>query len=620
MHKTFYIDIDEEVTSVIDRLRKSSVKENILVIPQRALILQSIVNLKLLEKEARKNKKQIMIVTQDPHGQALVEKAGILVQSSMEGIEEDNVVREDFEPKINDMAIKEKLVENMEKKEKLKRLGSSEFFDISSKKNMNDLRKKTANQSCVKKADIFPEVAEYNFATEIQAKKNNEVVSNIEKLDLKREKGLERLFGRSDAEKKVNPENAPKIDDFSVDYGNQNADNYNKKVSGKAKKFFSLLGAVCFFSILAVVAYLFLPKVDIEVYPQTNIETADLEVVGISDDNFGLDGNKLSVSSRIVEADSSAVFSFDATGQKDVSDQKAHGTVVIYNEYSAASQQLVATTRLLAENGKLFRLVEGVVVPGISEIGGKIEPGKIEAEVVADQSGEEYNIEESKFSIVGFKGSPKYEKIYARSTTKMVGGGGSGEKLSSVSEEDIKLAKQKTEESARGQLMEKIKGKLEEGEVILDTATREDVISSVASPGEGMVADSFNYQVDLKAKVIVVSQKKIDELLAEYFSKKISPEMTIAQNKIEYGNIDADFEKNSLTARIHAQSLFQAKIDEKKIKEEALGKSISMLKEIVDKNAQIKKMEVNFYPDFLRGRIPSQGKWVNLKIIKPTLE
>ncbi|KKQ06848.1 MAG: hypothetical protein US15_C0002G0001, partial [Candidatus Moranbacteria bacterium GW2011_GWF1_36_4] len=431
MHKTFYIDIDEEVTSIIDRLRKSSVKENILVIPQRSLILQSIVNLKLLEKEATKNKKQIMIITQDSHGQALVEKAGILVQSSMEGIEEDNVVREDFEPKINDANIKDRLLENMEKKEKLKRLGSGEFFDISSKKKTNNLRAEVTEQVDIKKTDIFPEMAEYNLATEFKAKKDNSTRDNIEKLDLKRERELEKLFGKSSIKKKEEiSENVSKINNF--DYGNQNSDNYSKKVSGRVKKIFSLLGIVCFFSILAVAAYLFLPKVDIEVYPQTNIKEDDLEIVGVSNGNFGLDGKKLIVSSRVVEADSSVVFSFDATGQKDVSDQKAHGTVVVYNEYSAASQQLVATTRLLTEDGKLFRLVAGVVVPGISEIEGKIEPGKIEVEVVADQSGEEYNIEESKFSIIGFKGGPKYEKIHARSIAKMIGGGGNGEKLSSI--------------------------------------------------------------------------------------------------------------------------------------------------------------------------------------------
>ena len=52
MHQTFYIDIDEEISSVIDRLDKSVTTENYFVVPGRAIFLQSIVNLKLLKREA----------------------------------------------------------------------------------------------------------------------------------------------------------------------------------------------------------------------------------------------------------------------------------------------------------------------------------------------------------------------------------------------------------------------------------------------------------------------------------------------------------------------------------------------------------------------------------------
>lgn len=54
MRETHYIDIDEEIISAVGRLRRSSQLENIFIFPKRALILQSIVNLRLLEREAKK--------------------------------------------------------------------------------------------------------------------------------------------------------------------------------------------------------------------------------------------------------------------------------------------------------------------------------------------------------------------------------------------------------------------------------------------------------------------------------------------------------------------------------------------------------------------------------------
>jgi hypothetical protein len=618
MHKTFYIDVDEEVTSVIDRLKKSSVKENILVIPQRALILQSIVNLKLLRKETEKNKKQVMIITQDAHGQALVEKAGILVQASMEGIEEENVIREDFQPKINDESIREKLSENMEKKEKLKSLGSGEFFDISPRKKGVELGDEKIKQVRRKKPQIVSNGEDYDFVANFSNSKKKQADEVIEGLDPKRERGLERLFG----EKLQQHEELIDLDDQErrKEKMERIKDNHTRVVSSRAKKVFFFLGIICLLSIFSVGAYFFLPRVNVEVYPQTNIEKADLEIEAFTNENNSSDQNRMIIPCRVVEVDSSTSFSFESTGKRSISDQKAHGTVTLYNGYDSNSQQLVATTRLLTKDGKIFRLVEGVVIPGVSEVNGKIEPGTIEAEVIADQAGEEYNIEADEFSIPGFKGSPKYGKIYARSLSKMIGGGSVGIELNSVSEKDIASAKQKTEESARNELKERMNGKLEEGEVILDSAIKEDSINSIASPGAGMVADNFTYQVDLKARAIVVSQTKIDELIKDYFSKKATNGLNIAQNKIEYGNIDADFEKSSLTIRLHAEALLQTEINLEKLKTEVLGKNTAQLKEIVDNNSQIKKVELSFYPDFLRGRVPSQGKWVNLVLIEPSLE
>ena len=88
MRQVFYIEADEEMISVIGRLRKSSASENIIVAPQRSLILQSIVNLRLLSHDARKNGKEIVVITQDAQSRSLCEKAGIRTQ---EALDEDMV-------------------------------------------------------------------------------------------------------------------------------------------------------------------------------------------------------------------------------------------------------------------------------------------------------------------------------------------------------------------------------------------------------------------------------------------------------------------------------------------------------------------------------------------------
>lgn len=60
---TIYIDIDDEITSIIDKLRSSPQQIVALVLPKRATMLQSSVNMKLLKRAADTAKKNLVLVT-----------------------------------------------------------------------------------------------------------------------------------------------------------------------------------------------------------------------------------------------------------------------------------------------------------------------------------------------------------------------------------------------------------------------------------------------------------------------------------------------------------------------------------------------------------------------------
>ncbi len=81
--KILYLEIDEEITSVIDRLKKTNETEVHLVVPKEAALLQSIVNLKLLKKQADSLDKDIQIITHDEVGRNLAEQVGIHSVSKM---------------------------------------------------------------------------------------------------------------------------------------------------------------------------------------------------------------------------------------------------------------------------------------------------------------------------------------------------------------------------------------------------------------------------------------------------------------------------------------------------------------------------------------------------------
>jgi hypothetical protein len=83
--KIIYLEADEEVTSVVDKLRKTEFKEVVLVVPKQAGLLQSVVNLKLIKRQADTLGKAILLVTQDKSGRNLAEKIGIPTSTKVGG-------------------------------------------------------------------------------------------------------------------------------------------------------------------------------------------------------------------------------------------------------------------------------------------------------------------------------------------------------------------------------------------------------------------------------------------------------------------------------------------------------------------------------------------------------
>lgn len=104
------------------------------------------------------------------------------------------------------------------------------------------------------------------------------------------------------------------------------------------------------------------------------------------------------------------VFTLPAEGATPV-EERASGYVTLINE-TTSDQPLVATTRLISQEGVLFRIQNYVVVPA---------QGQVEAFVRADAAGKGGEIGASKFTIPGLNAAQQ-EVIYGVSVAPMTGG------------------------------------------------------------------------------------------------------------------------------------------------------------------------------------------------------
>jgi len=83
MEEIIYLEPDEEITSVIDKMKQAKSRKLSLVVPREATILQSVVNLKLLLREAANSGKEIALVTTDKIGRNLASQVGLVVYDSL---------------------------------------------------------------------------------------------------------------------------------------------------------------------------------------------------------------------------------------------------------------------------------------------------------------------------------------------------------------------------------------------------------------------------------------------------------------------------------------------------------------------------------------------------------
>src|SRR3989344_2841092 len=79
-----YIDLDDEITSIIDKLENTKAGVVALVLPKRASVLQSIVNMRLLKRASETTAKNVVLITSESAILPLAGAAGLQVAKNLQ--------------------------------------------------------------------------------------------------------------------------------------------------------------------------------------------------------------------------------------------------------------------------------------------------------------------------------------------------------------------------------------------------------------------------------------------------------------------------------------------------------------------------------------------------------
>ncbi len=399
LSQVVYVNIDDEVATVFNQIQNKSKDKIYIIAPNRAVLFQSAINLKILKRKSSDLKKEIFLVTTDINGQHHAKQAGI-----------------DFFNTIQEAT--------GEKKVKPKPVPASNIIKVAPQKDTTPDPKaepETNPKPTLKESILnLPQTLEQKYNQSVQSAKEF-IYKKIPKL---------------------NPENQK----FIVTKPNKN-----------------LLFSIGLFTCLLFffVAYISLPNSSVRITPNfipieqtVNITLADVDM---HERWLRTTTNKAIAMHNISPGIVENTIEFQPTGF-DLNGKNAEGEITIYN-ISDREFPLVPFTRFQTENGIIVRSKRFINLPP----GSPEEPSVMTVEVVADAldinkipAGERGNLPtQTKLFLPALRAETQQE-VYAEVSRELEGGVTSNDRI--VTDNDLVSA----EQQAIAQLNNSLEAQLQE--------------------------------------------------------------------------------------------------------------------------------------------------------------
>lgn len=194
-----------------------------------------------------------------------------------------------------------------------------------------------------------------------------------------------------------------------------------------------------------------LGKTELTIFPENREPTISAEFTAYPDKR----ANALSY--EIMTLESTSESQVKASGQVEVKEQ-ATGVIEI-SKSTPGAERLIKNTRFRSPNGLVYRISESVVVPGsVKSSTGANVPGTIQAEVFADETGEEYNLPaNTKFDIPGFEegGFTELYNAISASNPQPFTGGFDGQQFQ-IDDNELNTARQALQIQLRDTLLARV--------------------------------------------------------------------------------------------------------------------------------------------------------------------
>lgn len=560
--KIIYIEIDEEITSIVDKIKESKAANVILVVPKRARILQSLVSLKLLKKQAEKYGKNVILVTLDRIGRHLASQAGFEVyQKITKGgkivFPVEEVVKKpekNFEDKLPEVANKKDFQEKNFEKNNEREENKISFSGISEIKNIFKNKK-------------------------IISEKDDEI---IKKKESEKESVLK---------EKTDQKNNIDISSYLTVW----------PVSKKILIGFLILGFFVFLYIFSII----LPHAKVDIYLKANQVSKTLEVV-LSPSAQEIDYNKNLIPAREVIADIEVNGEFPTITEKEIK-TKAVGILKIKNtDITGFSWPARGLITFSPANNLDLNFVTSTPVY-------ELKPGQeIQINIEAEDFGEKYNLPAGTV----FKAKALIGKAYESSiiiTAPSGTWGGSNKKVKILSGEDINKAKEKFIAENKEIILNRIKSQVKPKEILDERFVFIDLKDYTTNPEINKETEKFTLSGKLSAKAFLFTEEDFKKLILEKIKTEISSDNNILEEEIIWNFSEISLSNQMVKLKIETLGWVVPQIHKEDLKKKITSLNPEEARKEIMKINDVKKVDINITPSF-RKTLPSLSSHIEIRI------
>ena len=545
-----YIDIEDDITSIIGKVKDAGAKIVALVPPKRIGVLQSAVNLKLLQKSAHETDKRIVLITNDHSLTALA--AGLKIP----------------------------IAKNLQSRPEIPQLDAPEVED-EEVINGEDL----PVGELAAAAGLEPEAAK--SAAAASDSMADDIASQVDLHTLNDTDATKKLVAaKKPGDKKKSFVKVPNFTQFR-------------------KKFFIIGGGAVALIVLLWWMFGVAPHATVTISAKTTSVNID-QTLTLDPGAQATSAGDLKFKANSQQIKKSVSSDFTATGTKDIGD-KATGSVTITNSFDSDSKTVPAGTVFTAASGQQFVNPSAVTIPGASVSGGHINAGSAQTPLTAADIGTDYNIPAQSYSVSG------YDSLSANGSA-MSGGSKQTVTVVAQTDVDkakTQLAQQDAN-AVKAQLKKQFSGDyvVVDESFTTDTGTPSvsPNIGEQAKTGKLTVETTYTM---LGLARNDINQLLNSALKSALDTKPDQSIFSNGSNSLEFSNFQK-FDNGTYSARLTTIGYIGTKIDTDALAKQVAGKRYGEIQAIVNQIPNVNSVDIKLSP-FWVNSAPGNPKKVDIK-------